>query len=224
MLLHENGLVKIDPAMPLAAAALIGCAVITGFGAAIHTAKVQPGSRVAVFGVGGIGLSAIQGARFAGARQVIAVDLVASKLELAREFGATDGVDASATDPVEAIRDLSGGGVDYAFEAIGNARVAVQCVESLGLGGTSIQIGAIPPDHIIELSGSSLMMGEKTIKACSMGSNRFRLDFPLLVELYLQGRLKLDEMIALRGPLDDVNVMFERLRGGEIARQVIVFD
>ena len=187
MLLHERGLVKIDPAMPLDGAALIGCAVITGFGAAIHTAKVRPGSTVAVFGIGGIGLSVIQGARFAGARQIIAVDLVPSKLEIAREFGATDGVDASSSDPVEAIRDLSGGGVDYAFEAIGNAKVAVQCVESLGQGGTSIQIGVVPPDHIIELTGAMLMMGERSIKACTMGSNRFRLDFPLLVDLYLQG-------------------------------------
>lgn len=223
MLLHERGLVKIDPAMPLDAAALIGCAVITGFGAAIHTAKVRPGSRVAVFGVGGIGLSAIQGARFAGARQIIAVDLVESKLDIAREFGATDGVDASRTDPVEVIQDISGGGVDYAFEAIGNAKVAVQCVESLGLGGTSIQIGVISADETVALNGRALS-GEKSIKACSMGSNRFRLDFPLLVDLYLQGRLKLDEMISLRGPLEDVNEMFERMRGGEIARQVIMFD
>jgi S-(hydroxymethyl)glutathione dehydrogenase/alcohol dehydrogenase len=223
MLLHERGLVKIDPAMPLDAAALIGCAVITGFGAAIHTAKVRPGSRVAVFGVGGIGLSAIQGARFAGARQIIAVDLVESKLDIAREFGATDGVDASRADPVEVIRDISGGGVDYAFEAIGNAKVAVQCVEALGLGGTSIQIGVISAAETVALNGRALS-GEKSIKACSMGSNRFRLDFPLLVDLYLQGRIKLDEMISLRGPLEDVNEMFERMRGGEIARQVIMFD
>ena len=224
MLLHERGLVKIDPAMPLDAAALIGCAVITGFGAAIHTAKVRPGSSVAVFGAGGIGLSAIQGARFAGARQIIAVDLLASKLAIARDFGATDGVEASSSDPVAAIRDLSGGGVDYAFEAIGNAKVAVQCVESLGQGGTSIQIGIVPPDHIIELKGATLMMGERSIKDCNMGSTRFRLDFPLLVDLYLQERLKLDEMISLRGPLEDVNEMFERVRRGEVARQVIVFD
>ena len=124
---------------------------------------------------------------------------------------------------MEGCGEISDGGVDYAFEAIGNARVAVQWVESLGLGGTSIQIGVISADETIALNGRALS-GEKTIKACTMGSNRFRIDFPMLVDLYMQGRLKLDEMISRRGPLDEVNDMFETMRKGEVARQVIVFD
>ena len=223
MLLHENGLVKIDKRMPLDGASLIGCAVITGFGAVVHTAKVEPGASVAIFGAGGIGLSAVQGAAISGARQIIAVDLLDSKLEIAREFGATDTVNASSGDPAAAIRELSSGGVDYSFEAIGNATVATQAIESLGIGGTAILIGVMPSDQRISLA-RSMLAGEKGIRSCTMGSNRFRIDFPMLVDLYLQGRLKLDEMISRRGDLDEINDMFEALRGGEMTRQVIVFD
>ena len=223
MLLHENGLVKIDPRMPLDAASLIGCAVITGFGAVTHTAKLEPGSTAAVFGAGGIGLSAIQGARITGARQIIAVDLNDEKLAVAKEFGATDGVNASSGDPVAAVRELSDGGVDYSFEAIGNARVATQAIESLGIGGTAILIGVIPPRDEIPLV-RPMLAGEKGLRSCTMGSNRFRIDFPMLVDLYLQGRLKLDEMITRRGDLDEINDMFEAMRGGQHTRQVIVFE
>src|SRR5215469_10439912 len=142
MLTHENGFVKIPEDVPLEAAALVGCAVVTGVGAVLNTAKVEPGSRVAVFGAGGIGLSAIQGARIDGARRIIAVDVNESKLAAARRFGATHTVDASSTDPIEAIRKLSGGdGVDYAFEAIGLKQTAEQCIASLTVGGVATIIG-----------------------------------------------------------------------------------
>ena len=223
MLLSERGVVKVRDDMPLDVASLVGCGVITGVGAVLNAAQVKPGSTVAVFGVGGVGLSAVQGAYLSGARQVIAVDLLESKLGMAREFGATHGVNASEEDPVEAVRRLSGGGVDYSFEAIGNANVALQCVQSLGLGGTATIIGVIPASETIALGGRALA-GEKTIKATTMGSNKFRVDMPKLIELYMQGRLKLDEMITRRGELEEINEMFEAMNKGEVARQVIVFE
>ena len=223
MLLTENGIVKIDKDIPLDAAALVGCGVITGVGAALNAAKVAPGSTVAVFGCGGIGLSAIQGAYIAGARQIIAVDLMEDKLKTAREFGATHIVNAGEVDPVEAIHELSGGGVDYSFEAIGVAKVVEQCVNALGIGGTATIIGVVPADHTIEIGGR-MLFGEKKLQSTTMGSNRFRIEMPKLLDLYRQGRLKLDEMISLRGPLEDVNEMFERMTRGEVARQVIMFD
>ena len=163
MLLSERGVVKVRDDMPLDVASLVGCGVITGVGAVLNAAQVKPGSTVAVFGVGGVGLSAVQGAYLSGARQVIAVDLLEAKLGMAREFGATHGVNASEEDPVEAVRRLSGGGVDYSFEAIGNANVALQCVQSLGLGGTATIIGVIPASETIALGGRALA-GEKSIQ------------------------------------------------------------
>lgn len=223
MLLHENQLVKIREDMPLDVASLLGCAVITGFGAAIHTAGVHAGSTVAVFGCGGIGLSAIQGARFAGATKVIAVDLLDNKLEQAREFGATETVNAASHDPVEAIKEITGGGVDYSFDAIGLAKVALQCIQSLAQGGTATLVGVIPDDQTIPL-GWRMLGGEQKVQGCIMGSNRFRLDLPMLADLYMEGRLKLDEMISRRGTLEDVNDMMQKLRGGEVTRQVMILN
>ena len=222
MLLHERGVVKVREDLPLDVASLVGCGVITGVGAVLNAAKVEPGSSVAVFGVGGVGLSAVQGAYISGARRIIAVDLVDAKLDTAREFGATDGVNAAREDPVEAVQRLSGGGVDYSFEAIGNAAVALQCVQSLGVGGTATIIGVIPATETIALGGR-MLSGEKSIRATTMGSNRFRVDMPKLIDLYMQGRLRLDEMITHRGGLEEVNDMFESMKRGEVARQVIVF-
>ena len=144
MLLHENAIVKIRDDVPLETVALIGCGVLTGVGAALNTARVEPGSTVAVFGAGGVGLAAIQGARIAGARRIIAVDVVESKLGFARELGATDSVDASERDPVEAIREMTGGGVDYSFEAIGLKKTAEQAFQCLNNGGTATVIGMVP--------------------------------------------------------------------------------
>ena len=223
MLLSNRGVVKVRDDMPLDVASLVGCGVITGVGAVLNAAKVEPGSSVAVFGVGGVGLSAVQGAYISGARQIIAVDLFDSKLETARELGATDAVNASQEDPVEAIHRLSDGGVDYSFEAIGNARVVLQCVEALGLRRLATIIGVVPASETIALNGRSLA-GEKAIRSTTMGSNRFRVDMPKLIDLYMQGRLKLDEMISRRGQLADLNDMFEALNKGEVARQVIVFE
>jgi S-(hydroxymethyl)glutathione dehydrogenase/alcohol dehydrogenase len=223
MLVYENALVTIQDDLPFEVAALIGCGVTTGVGAALNTAKVEPGSTVAVFGAGGVGLSAIQGARIAGARQIIAVDTVESKLATARELGATHVVDASSGDPVEAIKDMTGGGVDYSFEAIGLKVTAEQAFDCISRGGTATIIGMIPQGVKIELDGTQFL-AEKRIQGCNMGSNRFRVDMPKYIDFYLQGRLKLDEMVTKTGRLEDVNEAFRAMKAGEVARTVLQFD
>lgn len=223
MLIHEHGLVKIREDMPLDRAALIGCGVTTGLGAVFNTAKVEPGSTVAVIGCGGIGLSAIQGARIAGANRIVAVDMLDSKLELAKSFGATDAVNAGAGDPVAQVMELVPGGVHYAFEAIGLKVAAEQAFNMLRRGGTATVIGMIPIGQNVELPGVAFL-SEKKIQGSAMGSNRFRVDMPRYVDMYMDGRLKLDELVSARIGLDEVNSGFEAMKSGEVARSVIVFD
>jgi S-(hydroxymethyl)glutathione dehydrogenase/alcohol dehydrogenase len=224
MLIHEHGLVKIDPEFPLDRAALLGCGVMTGVGAAMRTARVEPGSTVAVIGCGGVGLSAVQGAAISGALRVIAVDMMASKLETAKKVGATDTVDASAGDPVEAVKELTGGqGVHFSFEAIGLKVTAEQAFQMLRPGGTATIIGMIPFGTTIELNGYEFL-SERKIQGSSMGSNQFRTDVPRYIEMYKQGRLKLDELMSNKISLDDVNEGFEALGRGEVMRNVIIFD
>src|SRR5262245_35252581 len=222
MLVHENALVKIDDAMPLDRAALIGCGVTTGVGAVLNTARIEPGSTVAVFGAGGVGLAAIQGARIAGARMIIAVDTVDTKLAKAKELGATHTINAS-TDPVRPIREMTGGGVDYSFECIGLKIAAEQCFDCIRPGGTATIVGMIPVGQKVELDGP-MFLREKRIQGCSMGSNRFKVDMPRYIDLYRQGRLRLDEMITRRGRLADVNEAFRAMKAGEVARTVLMFD
>ncbi|MEM7079373.1 MAG: Zn-dependent alcohol dehydrogenase [Pseudomonadota bacterium] len=223
MLVHEHAVVKIREDMPMDRAALIGCGVTTGVGSVIHTAAVEPGSNVAVIGCGGIGLSAINGAAIAGASRVIAVDMVPSKLELARKFGATDVVDASDGDAVEKVRELTGGGVHYSFEAIGLKITAEQAFRMLRRGGTATVIGMIPPGDMVALHGPDFLQ-EKKIQGSMMGSNRFRVDMPRFVDFYLQGRLHLDDLVSNRIALSDINEGMAALETGEVARSVIMFD
>ena len=223
MLVHEHAIAKIRDDMPWAQAALIGCGVTTGVGAVIHTAAVEPGSTVAVIGCGGVGLSAINGAALAGAARIIAVDMVPSKLDLARKFGATDVVNAGESDPVEAVREMTGGGVHYSFEAIGLKPTTEQAFKMLSRGGTATIIGMIPPGTMIDIHGPEFLM-ERKIQGSNMGSNRFRVDMPRFVEFYLQGRLHLDDLISRRIKLEDVNDGMAALETGEIARSVIMFD
>jgi len=223
MLVHEHALVKIREDMPLDRAALIGCGVTTGFGAAIHTAGVEPGSTVAVIGCGGVGLSAVNGAAIAGAARVIAVDMVPSKLELARKFGATDAVNARDGDPVEAVREMTGGGVHYSFEAIGLKATAEQAFRMLRRGGTATVIGMIPPGDMVALHGPDFLQ-EKRIQGSAMGSNRFRVDMPRFVDFYLAGKLHLDDLVSNRIPLDQVNAGMAELETGEVARSVIIME
>lgn len=223
MLVHEHALAKIREDMPMDRAALIGCGVTTGVGAVIHTAKVEPGSTVAVIGCGGVGLSCINGAAIAGASRVIAVDMVPSKLELARKFGATDVVNGADGDPVEQVKELSDGGVHYSFEAIGLKVTAEQAFGMLRNGGTATIIGMIPPGDMVSLHGPEFLF-EKKIQGSFMGSNRFRVDMPRYVELYLQGKLHLDDLVSSHIKLSDINDAFKQLETGEIARNVVMFD
>ncbi len=222
MLVHENTLVKIREDMPLDRAALIGCAVTTGLGAVFNTAKVPPGSSVAVIGCGGVGLNSVQGAQIAGAGRIIAIDTMPWKLDLARQFGATDLIDATAGDPVAQVMELTGG-VEYSFEAIGLKTTAEQSFAMLRKGGTATIIGMIPEGQMIELPGSEFL-DEKKIQGSNMGSNRFRVDMPRYVDLYLSGRLKLDELVSARISLDQINDGFDAMRRGEVARSVIAFS
>ena len=222
MLVHEHALVKVRDDMPLDLASLIGCSVVTGYGAVVHTAKIAPGSTVAVFGAGGIGLATINAAQIAGAGRIIAIDKEPFKLELAKTFGATDVLDASAGDTVKRILALSGGGVHYSFECIGLKATAEQSFSALRSGGTATLIGMIPVGTRIELHGVDFLR-ERRIQGCMMGSNRFRTDMPRLIEFYLQGRLHLEEMVSARIALEQINEGFARLKTGGIARDVIVF-
>ena len=222
-LMHENAVVKIPDDIALDRAALVGCGITTGVGAALNTAKVEAGSTVAVFGCGGIGLAAVQGARIAGALQIIAVDMFESKLAMAKRLGATDTVDASSGDPVQAIMGLTGRGVDYSFECIGLKKVAEQAIACLKPGGTATIIGMIPLTEKVEMDAPSLL-SERKLQGCFMGSSRFRLDAPKYLQYYRQGRLNLDDMVTRKGRLEDVNEAFRAMKAGEVVRTVIMFD
>ncbi|MEO5845694.1 MAG: Zn-dependent alcohol dehydrogenase [Caldimonas sp.] len=223
MVVHEHALVKVRDDMPLDLASLIGCSVVTGYGAVVHTARIEPGSTVAVFGAGGIGLATINAAQIAGAARIVAIDKDPFKLGLARSFGATDVVDASEGDTVKRIVALTGGGVQYSFECIGLKATAEQSFSALRSGGTATLIGMIPVGTKIELHGVDFLR-ERRIQGCMMGSNRFRTDMPRLIEFYLQGRLRLAEMVSARIGLAQINEGFAALKAGGIARNVIVFD
>jgi len=223
MLIHEHACVAIRKDMPLDRAALIGCGVMTGVGAAIHTSKVRPGETVAVLGCGGVGLAAINGAAIAGAGRIIAIDTSPAKDNLSRLFGATDFISAADTDPVKTVLEMTKGGVHHSFEAIGLAKTAEQAFGMLRRGGTANVIGMIPVGERISLPGAAFL-GEKRIQGSAMGSNHFPVDMPRLVDMYLAGKLKLDEMISRRIKLEEVNEAFAEMKTGQIARSVIVFD
>ncbi len=223
MLIHEHALVKIREDMPLDRAALIGCAVVTGFGAVIHTAQIEVGSTVAIIGCGGIGLAAINGAAIAGAGRIIAVDIKESKLELARQLGATDVINASEGDPVVQIKALTAGGVEYSFEALGLKATAEQAFRMLRPSGVATIIGMVPEGQMIEVDAVDLL-DDRKLQGSNMGSNAFRVDMPRFVDFYLNGDLHLDQMIAKRIPIEQINDAFEEMKRGEFARSVIVFD
>jgi S-(hydroxymethyl)glutathione dehydrogenase/alcohol dehydrogenase len=223
MLIHEHACTPIRKDMPLDRAALIGCGVTTGVGAAIHTSKVRPGETVAVIGCGGVGLAAINGAAIAGAGRIIAIDTSPAKANMVRTFGATDFIDASQDDPVKAVMEMTGGGVHHSFEAIGLAKTAEQAFNMLRRGGTANVIGMIPVGQTVKLMGAAFL-GEKRIQGSAMGSNRFPVDMPRFVDFYMSGKLKLDEMISRRIKLEDINEAFAEMKTGNVARSVIVFD
>ena len=221
----ETAAVAVDKDIPFPQAALVGCAVTTGVGAVINTARVRPGTTVAVFGCGGVGLNCIQGASIAAATTIIAVDLLDSKLEYAREFGATHTINASREDPVERIVELTDGvGAHYAFEAIGMVEQpfvqSVQCTRKRGL---TVWVGAAPMNTPVTLDARDLFY-ERTVMGSYLGSARPHIDIPRLLALYRAGRLKLDELITRTYPIEEINTAFDVLAKGEVARSVISYE
>lgn len=223
--------VAADQAIPMketldpAATCLVGCAVGTGVGAALYSGKATPGSTVAVFGCGAVGISVIQGARIAHASRIIGVDIAPSKLEWAKTFGATDTVDAREGDPVEAIRMLTDGlGVDFAFEAVGTPQAVEQTIASCDIAGTAVLIGVPAQNSQITLPLAKFFFNRGRLRATSYGDIVARRDFPLFASLYQRGDLALDKMVSERIGLDDVEDAFAAMQRGETIRSVIVFD
>lgn len=223
LLVSQNALVKIRQDMPLEKAALLGCGVTTGMGAAINSAQVTPGSSVAVVGVGGVGLAALQGARICGASQIVAVDMHDHKLDLARQLGATHTVNAASDDPVEAVLELTSGGADFGFEAIGLVETTRQMFSMTRPGGLATVIGILPMDAEVPMTGADFM-GSKRYQSSMMGGGSFRVEVPRYVEFYLNGLLRLDEMVSQTLPLGRINEAFDAMNQGEVARSVIAFE
>jgi Zn-dependent alcohol dehydrogenase len=220
----EPAVLKIPADLPLDRAALLGCAVITGVGAVINCARVRPGSSVAVFGTGGVGLNAVQGARIAGAEKIIAVDLLDRKLEFAKTFGATHTVNASQGDPVAQVRGLTGGrGVDYAFEVIGLPQTMRQAYDCLAKRGMAVVVGVTPMTTEVAVPVMSLVFEERVLTGSIYGSSRPRIDIPMLIGLYRAGRLKLDELLTRTYPFKEINEAYAALERGEVARSVVTF-
>jgi alcohol dehydrogenase len=219
----QESLVKIENGVPLDKAALFGCAVITGVGAVMNTARVAPGESVVIFGLGGVGLSAIMGAKLAGAYPIIAVDMLTSKFELAKRLGADFTVPAGTDDPVAVIRDLTHGGAEYAFDAVGNTNVLAQAFKATRPGGKIICIGIPPSDRFVSLHAASIVLTEKIVQGSLMGSAVPRRDIPRLVQLYLAGKLPLDEILSPSVTLNEINTGFDRLAQGSVIRQLINF-
>lgn len=212
--------IPVPKEMPMAQAALIGCGIITGVGAVLNRAKVEAGRTMAVFGAGGIGLNIVQGGVLAGASRIIAVDVVPAKLEWARHFGATDTIDARDGDPVQAVKDLTRGrGVDYAFEAVGRLDAIERAFAALAPGGTLTVVGVPKLDARADFLVNALRL-DRAILGCRYGTARPQHDFPMLADLYLAGRLKIDELITRRYALPDVNAAIDDLERGELARGV----
>lgn len=221
-LVHENQLVRVPDELPFPQAAILGCGCVTGAGAAINTAGVKPGDTVAVIGIGGVGLNVISGARLAGAERIIAVDMQPAKEELARKFGATDFIDAGVGDAVEAVRKLTGGGVDHAFEVIGLKSTSEQSIRMARKGGGAYLIGLHKPGAPIDVDVlMDLIVNQVTIKGVYMGSSNIKHDIPMYAQLYLQGRFNLDDLISKEINLAEINDAYEELKKGAIARSVI---
>ncbi len=222
--LPEKAVLKIPDDLPLERAALLGCAVITGFGAVVNAAQVRPGRTVAVFGVGGVGINVVQGAVLAGAGKIIAVDLLESRLEHAKRFGATHVVNASAGDPVEQIRDLTGGrGVDYAFEVVGLPITMRQAYDCLAKRGVATVVGITPTTAEVTVPSQSLVYEERVLTGSLYGSSAPKTDIPRLIDLYRAGSLKLDELLTRSYPIGEINQAYDALESGETLRSVVTF-
>jgi S-(hydroxymethyl)glutathione dehydrogenase/alcohol dehydrogenase len=223
MTVDESAVVKVDTGLPAEQLALIGCGVTTGVGAALNTARVQPGSSVAVIGCGGVGQAVIQGARIAGAARIFAIDPVELKRKAAEQLGATDLIDPGQGDPVEQVKAATAGrGADYAFEVIGLPETIVQAYNTARRGGTAVVVGMPRWDAQVTLPGFGLFFEEKKLLGCVYGSAQVRRDFPRFVDLVETGRLDLNAMVSRRLKLDEINDAFRAMQAGEVIRSVIV--
>jgi len=223
LIVPENAVIPVDQDVPLEVVSLIGCGVTTGVGAAINTAAIRPGSSVAVIGCGGVGVAAIQGARIAGAAEIVAIDPVESKHALARSFGATHAV---KPEDVEGVKNEVVGqeGFDYVLECVGHPATIRQCYDLTRRGGTAVVVGVGRLDQKIEFSAFELFYGDKTLKGSMYGGANVRVDFPRLLRLWKAGKLDLEGMISRRMPLEDVNEAFRAMQAGEVIRSVLEFS
>jgi Zn-dependent alcohol dehydrogenase len=215
--------VQVPDDTPLDKACLIGCAVISGIGAVVNRARVQVGATMAVFGCGGVGLNVIQGGVLASASKIIAVDKIPYKLELAEQMGATHFVNADVEDPVRRIKEITGGGADYAFEAVGFPALVRQAINSVRPSGTAVVVGIQPSGQDVSVEGWHLLQ-DRTLMGSLHGSARPRTDFAWILDLYRQGKIKLNELVSRYRPLDEINEAFDDLKQGKVARTVLVFE
>jgi S-(hydroxymethyl)glutathione dehydrogenase/alcohol dehydrogenase len=220
-LIHENQLALVPKDMPFAQAALLGCGVVTGAGAVLNTASVHAGDTVIIFGAGGVGLNAVSGARIACASRIVVIDLQPKRLEVAVQFGATDVVDSTKADPVEAVQALLSRGADHVFDFVGLKTVAEQGLAMLSAGGGLYLVGVAKPEVSLDVNIFGAIGGQKRIQGVNYGSTNFKRDIPMYAELYLQGRLNLDGLVSKRIALRDVNEGYAALKDGSINRVVV---
>ena len=220
-LIHENQLAVLPKEMPFAQAALLGCGVVTGAGAVLNTANVKAGDTVVIFGAGGVGLNAVSGARIAGASRIVVIDIQPKRLEAAKRFGAIDVIDSTKTNPVETVRGLLPGGVDHVFDFVGLKAVAEQGLAMLCVGGGLYLVGVAKPEVSLDLNIFDAIGGQKRVQGVNFGSTNFKRDIPMYADLYLQGRINLDDLVSRRIALRDVNDGYAALKDGSLNRVVV---
>ena len=220
-LIHENQLVRVPEEMPFAQAALLGCGVVTGAGAVLNTASVSAGDTVVIIGAGGVGLNAVSGARLAGASRIVVIDIQSKRLEAAQRFGATDVINSTKAKPVEAVHDLLPRGADHVFDFVGLKPVAEQGLAMLGVGGGLYLIGVSTPEINVDLNIFNAIGGQKRVQGVNYGSSNFKYDIPMYAELYLQGRMNLDDLVSKKIALGDVNDGYSALKDGSLNRVVV---
>lgn len=220
-LIHENQLAVVPEELPFPQAALLGCGVVTGAGSALNTANVNAGDTVVIFGAGGVGLNAVSGARIAGASRIVVIDIQAKRLEEAKRFGATDVIDSTKTKPVDAVRDLLPGGADHVFDFVGQKAVTEQGLAMLGVGGGLYLVGVARPDVDISVNIFNAIAGQKRVQGVNFGSTNAKHDIPMYAELYLQGRMNLDDLVSRKIPLREVNEGYAALKDGSLTRVVV---
>jgi S-(hydroxymethyl)glutathione dehydrogenase/alcohol dehydrogenase len=220
-LIHENQLAAVPKEMPFPQAALLGCGVVTGAGAVLNTAQVSAGDSIVIFGAGGVGLNAISGAHIAGASRIVVIDVQQKRLEAAKQFGATDVINSTTTKPVEAVRDLLPGGADHVFDFVGLKAVAEQGLAMLGVGGGLYLVGVSKPEVSLDLNIFDAIGGQRHVQGVNFGSTNFKRDIPMYAELYLQGRMNLDDLVSKKIALRNVNEGYAALKDGSLNRVVV---